>query len=218
MKRANFEFFFSYFCADLNLQRYIMTISFTMSDVPTIFNQLKNQTPNTSHPFAIMKIEFQTDELALAYKNRIEAHNQSIFNNSVPDAGFDVLTPNQHIFDQTFHTKFIDMGIKTEMYYCDTHNNTLRNCGFQVHPRSSISKTPLMLANHTGIIDAGYRGSIIGAFRSLPTQVAPYVVEQYTRLVQICHPTLCPILIVVADRNSLSETQRGAGGFGSTGL
>ena len=78
-----------------------------------------------------------------------------------------------------------------------------------------------MLANHTGIIDAGYRGSLIGAFRWLrgeSTSQEAYVVEKNTRLVQICHPTLCPIYVVMVDENELSSTERGAGGFGSTGV
>ena len=36
-------------------------------------------------------------------------------------------------------------------------------------PRSSIAKTPLMLANSVGIIDAGYRGNLIAAVKYVPT-------------------------------------------------
>jgi dUTP pyrophosphatase len=74
-----------------------------------------------------------------------------------------------------------------------------------------------MLANHTGIIDAGYRGSLIGAFRNLGQR--DYEVESDTRLLQLCHPTLCPIYVeIVQSLHDLgSETERGSGGFGSTG-
>ena len=78
-----------------------------------------------------------------------------------------------------------------------------------------------MLANHTGIIDSGYRGSLIGAFRWLRSSnyVLPqYIVDKYTRLLQICHPTLCPIYVTLVDINDLSTSERGANGFGSTGL
>ena len=37
---------------------------------------------------------------------------------------------------------------------------------YQIYPRSSLSKYPIMLANHVGIIDSGYRGNLIVAFRS----------------------------------------------------
>ena len=76
-----------------------------------------------------------------------------------------------------------------------------------------------MLANHTGIIDSGYRGNLIGAFRWLNDDVnaLSYNVVQHTRLLQACHPTLCPIYVVLVEDNQLSSSERGAGGFGSTG-
>ena len=114
------------------------------------------------------------------------------------------------------------------MIYCDLDLNSLTSlaqhqyCGYLIHPRSSISKTELMLANHTGIIDSGYRGSLIGAFRWLPARDAgdspSYTVDPYTRLLQICHPSLCPILVEIVDASQLAVTERGAGGFGSTGV
>ena len=71
-----------------------------------------------------------------------------------------------------------------------------------------------MLANHVGIIDSGYRGDLIGAFRCLDNE---YNVESNTRLLQICHPSLCPVYVVIVPENELSNTERGSGGFGSTG-
>jgi len=94
-----------------------------------------------------------------------------------------------------------------------------KTCAFNVHPRSSISKTQLMLANHTGIIDSGYRGNLIGAFRWLKhDSTTQYIVEKHTRLLQICHPSLCGIHVKLVDESELSNTSRGSGVFGSTGL
>jgi len=97
--------------------------------------------------------------------------------------------------------------------------NGVKNCGYYMHPRSSISKTPLMLANHTGIVDSGYRGSLIGAFRwlKMPNQTS-YILEKHTRLLQICHPSLCRIIVCLVNDEDLSTTARGDGGFGSTGI
>jgi dUTP pyrophosphatase len=128
-----------------------------------------------------------------------------------------LLTPKNVVLNNHIKSEFIDFGIKTEMVMYDVITSQLYSTAFLVHPRSSISKTPLMLANHTGIIDSGYRGSIIGAFRWLATNELQYVVEKNTRLVQICHPSLCPIYVVLADENNLSNTIRGEDGFGSTG-
>ena len=86
---------------------------------------------------------------------------------------------------------------------------------FQIYPRSSISKTPLLLANHVGIIDSGYRGNLITAFRCLENS---YLAEKNTRLVQICLPSLGPFHVKIVNEDDLSNTSRGAGGFGSTGV
>jgi len=140
--------------------------------------------------------------------------------NILPDSGFDVLVPKDITFNEPFTSKFIDMNIKTEMFYYEVDNERISNTAFNVHPRSSISKTPLMLANHTGIIDAGYRGSLIGAFRWLKPEndtTTQYIVNENTRLLQICHPSLCPIYVTLTEGDELSTSIRGTGGFGSTG-
>ena len=75
-----------------------------------------------------------------------------------------------------------------------------------------------MLANHTGIIDYGYRGSLIAALRLLPfDNVNTYTIEKNSRIMQICHPSLCPVFVVECSESDLSSTERGGGGFGSTG-
>jgi dUTPase len=63
-----------------------------------------------------------------------------------------------------------------------------------------------------GIIDSGYRGNI-GAYFDC---IRPDIIEYGQRLVQICGPTLEPFYIVLS--NHLSNTERGANGFGSTGV
>jgi len=85
-----------------------------------------------------------------------------------------------------------------------------------MHPRSSISKTPLRLANSTGIVDSGYRGPLIGMFDCITPQ---YVVERFDRLIQVCAPGLMPIFVELVDRleDLGAETVRGEGGIGSTG-
>ena len=74
-----------------------------------------------------------------------------------------------------------------------------------------------MLANGTGIIDSGYRGPIIGAFRNISNQQERYVVEQNARLLQLCAPDLRPIVVELVNESFFETTERGEGGFGSTG-
>jgi dUTP pyrophosphatase len=191
--------------------------------IQNVFANLRNSFPNTSENFAILKLAVNpnNDQLKNVYEQKVETHNSAILDNVFADSGFDLFVPQNTVFDREIDTKFIDFQVKSEMVYCDVVKNSYRTCAFNVHPRSSISKTPLMLANHTGIIDAGYRGSLIGAFRWLRRSGSVeecYTVEQNTRLVQVCHPSLCPVYVVIVDENELSTTERGAGGFGSTGV
>jgi len=169
--------------------------------------------------FAILKMAIPNEELKSKYNDLITKHNQNMMGHVFPDSGFDLLFPNDVHFDNELISKFVNLNVKTEMLYVNCSRQTFSNCAFYVFPRSSISKTPLLLANHTGIIDAGYRGDLIGAFRWLKPSKDDYEysVQQYTRLLQVCHPTLCPIYVVIVDESELSSSERGTGGFGSTG-
>jgi len=174
---------------------------------------------NACDNFAILHIAVQDNNLREKYNALIANHNTNTLDRYYPDSGFDLVFPTDVTFDKAFASKFVDFQVKTEMFYVNAATDTWSNCAYTTHPRSSISKTPLMLANHTGIIDSGYRGNLIGAFRWLNDDVnaLSYNVVQHTRLLQACHPTLCPIYVVLVEDNQLSSSERGAGGFGSTG-
>ena len=160
--------------------------------------------------FAVLKLAVAEPQLADKYREYIDTHNQGLFaNGPYANSGFDLLVPETTTVAQGMKTQMISMGAKAEMLFKGTEP-----CGYYMFPRSSLSKTPLMLANHTGIIDSGYRGALIGAFRNLGDE---YVVEKHTRLLQVCHPSLCPIYVTLVNENELSSTERGEGGFGSTG-
>lgn len=185
-------------------------------------NLVNPPTQRNKYSFAILKlyINQENNELMELYKEHVENHNNQMENDPFPNAGFDIFVPEDTHFDTLVKTKMINMQIKTEMMYYNTDTNTIETCAYMVFPRSSISKTPLMLANHTGIIDSGYRGWLIGAFRCLEflDVYSGYKVEKNTRLLQICHPSLCPIYVQIVLESNLSVTSRGGGGFGSTGI
>ena len=84
-----------------------------------------------------------------------------------------------------------------------------------MYPRSSISKTQLRLANSTGIIDAGYRGNLMAMFDVEESHTG----TKFDRYIQICAPSLVPIIVEIVDslEDLGEETERGTGGFGSTG-
>jgi dUTP pyrophosphatase len=176
-----------------------------------------------TQPFAVLKLYVHDDELKEKYIQKAAEHNEKMLFNDYPDSGFDLFVPDTANFTEQFNCKMIDFKIKAEMQYSKSGSkevNDWTSCGYYLYPRSSISKTPLMLANHTGIIDAGYRGFVKGAFRHLSSvsEDKPYCVEKHTRLLQVCHPSLCPVLVTIVDNEAdLSDTTRGEGGFGSTG-
>ena len=169
------------------------------------------------------------NDLVRLYEAHVKKHNDKISTDPFPDSGFDIFVPEVVQFNNsTVDSVMIDHQIKAEMYFLNSKLQA-QSCAFLMYPRSSISKTPLMLANHTGIIDASYRGSLIGAFRYLKSErinfdkkltkkEEGYVVDRHTRLLQICHPSLCPVHVRLVDEEQFTITQRDKGGFGSTGL
>jgi len=160
----------------------------------------------------VLKLSVKNEELKKLYEKHIEKHNSEIVNNDYPNAGFDLFVPTETIVhSSTSGITMISMDVKCEMV--DTVYD--RSLSYYMYPRSSLSKTPLILANHVGIIDSGYRGNLIGAFRNLSEY--NYVVQKETRLLQICHPTLSPFLVELVDEVDLSSSKRGEDGFGSTG-
>ena len=85
----------------------------------------------------------------------------------------------------------------------------------QVRPRSGLAlKHNLSLTNSPGTIDAGYRGEVgVIMFNHGP---AVFQVRRGDRIAQMVIAELAAVELVPAEE--LSETQRGAGGFGSTGI
>ena len=95
---------------------------------------------------------------------------------------------------------------------------------YKLHPRSSIYKKAIRQANCTGIIDSGYRGELCAAVdclsQSYGKQTDPNrcTLEMNKRYFQICRADLQPFYVVLLrDDDALPSTERGEGGFGSTG-
>jgi dUTP pyrophosphatase len=103
---------------------------------------------------------------------------------------------------------WIELGIKLEL---------APGYGLMIMPRSGLGGSGLKMANNVGIIDNGYRGQVI-----VPMQNShPYnskVISPGDRIVQAM---LVPVrglrFLTAEDEEELSKTERGAGGFGSTG-
>ena len=92
-----------------------------------------------------------------------------------------------------------------------------------IFPRSSVSKTTMILSNHVGVIDSGYRGEIKFRFKDLNMQqdfdgswycdeTVYEVGNKIGQLVILPYPQ-----IELVEATELSDTDRGEGGFGSSG-
>lgn len=82
-----------------------------------------------------------------------------------------------------------------------------------VFPRSSVCKTGLSLANSVGVIDSDFRGSISLVFYKNTQCIVPYWPgDRIGQLVIVPIPE-----VEYVEVEELSETERGEGGYGSTG-
>jgi dUTP pyrophosphatase len=119
------------------------------------------------------------------------------------DAGMD-LTITREIENTSFSVTY-GFGIAMEIP---------KNYVGLVFPRSSVRNQDLILSNCVGVIDSGYRGELQATFKktngldSLKYKVG----ERGAQIVIIFHPNINMI-----ESDELSNTDRGTGGFGSTG-
>ncbi len=81
-----------------------------------------------------------------------------------------------------------------------------------VFPRSSISNTKHFLRNSVGVIDSGYRGEIKLRFSVDDTNTCYQMGDKIGQIVFIKLPQ-----IEMTESQDLSDSDRGTGGFGSTG-
>ena len=181
----------------------------------------------------IMRHPTMTDEkyaeLVKIYTEKIAAHNKKVAESAYPDSGFDLLTPydiSSHEFGYTDNrispvTFRAPLNVKCAMSETAYQKAT----GYYLYPRSSIVKTPFRMANSVGIIDAGYRGEIMAvvdnidsANNDLKTCLERYM-PPLSRVFQICAPSLEPFFVRIVEHEcELGVTERGSGGFGSTGV
>lgn len=126
------------------------------------------------------------------------------------DSGYDLIVCSDYLVEPWSVCR-IPLGIAAQPA---KSNESDELTGYYLYPRSSISKTPLGLANSVGIIDIGYRGEICAMVRNYSSE--PYQIKQGDKLFQLCLPSLKPFEVFTVEE--LDASIRGSGGFGSTGL
>lgn len=144
-----------------------------------------------------MEIKFKKlDQRASA---PVRAHNT--------DAGFDLVATD-------ITTEINECGQLILVYHTGIAVEIPEGYFGMLVPRSSVSKKSLMLTNHAGVIDSGYRGEVMAKFRST-TDVVPAVYkpgEKFAQLLILPAPD-----VTFTEAFELSDSERGKGGYGSTG-
>lgn len=169
-----------------------------------------------------LRIEILDESLKSLYKKRVNVEG---------DAGVDLYFPKEVRIPAKELGMIVPLGIKGEMVQVVSNHLTDNipkemienmfggsiqdtNISYMVTPRSSISKTPLRMSNSVGIMDSGYRGEFMVPIDNLSDE--EFIIEKHTRLFQVVSPMLGKIMLEIV--SSLSDSERGSGGFGSTGI
>ncbi len=132
----------------------------------------------------------------------------------VGDAGYDIIALNDGVWDKT-NSIFIQyetgLAIEPEIGY-----------HVEIFPRSSISRTDLILANCIGLVDNGYRGELLIRFK--PTSIPETKEDWHNGMMLYKKGDKIAQLVIrktteaeIEEVLELSETDRGSGGFGSSG-
>ena len=122
----------------------------------------------------------------------------------VGDAGMD-LTITREIENTSFSVSY-GFGISMEIP---------KNFVGLVFPRSSVRNQDLILSNCVGVIDSGYRGELQATFKKTNglDSIKYKVGDRGAQIIILPYPT-----IYMTEVPELSNTERGDGGFGSTGV
>ena len=164
---------------------------------------------NFWYDLEILVTNEEEKEAAAFYKNE--------YDRSDSNAGFDVYSSEDVHVEQT--PQFIPFGIvarllKIQLMPGGESNDYLKtDSHFWLMPRSSIYKTGLLMGNSTGVIDKSYRGELKAPVWSM---TANSQVIRGDRLFQIVAPDMGWIRNIRVV-NSMPTSDRGTGGFGSTG-
>ena len=126
-------------------------------------------------------------------------------------AGFDLVATSKE-----YVNKFAKDGVSAESYIEYGTGLALEiPAGYvgKIFPRSSVTKKGLHLANSVGIIDSDYRGEVKFRYKRTLDGVGEY--EEGERIGQLILERLEDVQLDEVE--NLSDTERGSGGYGSTG-
>lgn len=118
------------------------------------------------------------------------------------DAGFDLTATSRMYDDNTCYVYGCGLAVEIPEGYVGL-----------VFPRSSIANKDLLLSNSVGVIDSGYRGEIMAKFKAFRPFPQMYEIgERFAQLIIMPIPD-----IEWEEAEELSDSERGTGGYGSSG-
>ena len=114
------------------------------------------------------------------------------------NAGFDLFIPEDHLIEPFEICHRIPLGISLAAY---SEEGTSEN--FDMRPRSSLTKLPLIMGNSPATIDIGYRGILEARFHNISGKEVKISAGQ--RLVQVVRGNLGPIKEIKEKNGKMME-------------
>lgn len=176
-----------------------------------------------SHDESISE-QFKGGDFTVPNSETVTFNPSDEFQHATLKCGIKLIHPNAQI---PVYSKFGDGGMDlqaTTVSVDEIKNQITYGTGISVeipigfvglvYPRSSIRKTKLTLTNSVGVIDSGYRGEIMATF-NYSNSGSTEIYDVGDRICQLMILPYPKIEFIVTDK--LSKSERGDGGFGSTG-
>jgi len=131
------------------------------------------------------------------------------------DAGLDLKAKDDYLLDAYVRT-LVGTGVSVKI--------PVGHVGLLV-PRSSLSKRNIFLTNSVGIIDSGYRGELMASLMYIPKRygstemiIDHQHIDKNERIVQLVILPIPYFEVVEWKGDIWDDTERGEGGFGSSGI
>lgn len=166
-----------------------------------------------------VKVKFVNDKAKALYLKASKEKSIFPFKEHDSDFCYDVVATSReevapNVYKYGIGLAFqIERGFEeTEFLLMDFTESPIR-LSIDFRPRSSVWKTGMVLANCEGTIDEHYTGEVAAIFYDIIPDMPNYEVGD--KIGQIKIGATFPIEFVEVD--SLNSTERGDGGFGSTG-
>ena len=178
-----------------------------MSEVNELLSKLQEelqQTPPVTEQTIINTQPTMTGGGVLVKVKKLDSNAVVPSYSKVGDAGMD-LTITKEIENTSFSVSY-GFGIAMEIP---------KGYVGLVFPRSSVRNQDLILSNCVGVIDSGYRGELQATFKKTNglDSIKYKVGDRGAQIIILPYPT-----IYMTEVPELSNTERGDGGFGSTGV